>query len=1100
MPTYNRQLLGEGPIAAVLVVDFHHLQGPVVEWAHPPLASPTQASSAAPLMTCPSFPAVNVWAEPDELGDVLPRIAQVTHMVPFLALPDGSHGERSDETSSVFFILPFDGGLLYCVSCHRRVGASDLLHKDESVSRSWVQKAVVVMSRCPFFGLIQQRLSPVTHALFEQRDFRSTSLLSDFHLQLNSLEFEKLSESELFYGLEHAALFRALRPHLLSVLKAILSEAKVLVHSNSAEACSRAVLSLLALLPGGLWLSFNSDGLGNRHFHCSRYGYPFRCFGSHCGLYPYASLQLFDKLLKMKGFLIGVTNKMMVERLAPDIVLNVPASALELGSAGEGVTIDYNNKELQRLVKATPADKKWCVEALQPLEAAAPAQRHTNGDAQPSTEDRPLFASSSPDASPVVANGRARAHGGDAAEQAQQLAKNAKKAAKALFAESAAYASVWQSRFERGELFNKREQPSEEEPPPALLQEAAWSAVIDASRFGFWKYFDRLVARVAFVAGAQRNFAAGLEEASKDAKDEAAHFGIDFLTHWTMETQSGRAFLKQHRLPVSDWKLKPPRNGYGTYSFANGDEYHGEFRRGRRHGQGIYKSSKKRMSYDGEWYEDKRSGSGTLIVDAANGQVFYTYDGEWRGDARHGQGSCVCRGKEKYSGQWANNAFHGAGTYVDQAGTMYEGEWATGNYHGAGKYTSKEEAYKGEFCEGERHGHGQLVQAEDSSAATPDEDNLGALGREKMFAGQWRRGRRHGHGQAMYEAGEFDGDFADNLRHGHGELSSEGYRLEGAWAHGEPQETGTHLLFFPDGRKYTGGLRCNVRFGPPPTTTPAASPRDDEPLTAPSERLAAFAASLPAADELGPGGGSSDPSSETCSEACLWWVQPQGQGLMKYPDGRLYDGEHNNGLPHGVGMAIATDRSKYEGQFQRGARHGDGHLALPASGEATRLLPPQAVRYVQGKLLEQAMPDNCHDDRKAAPRDAAAAVPIATGYPTRAAAEAAAVAPPPLADAEVAAPLLRSPTATGEDSREEPELKQPAAPGACAEAPADRDDDLLINETPQQGSQEAEGGQAAADVSMVSMNTSMMSSLDSDGFDELWDSFLGDQAGAGPET
>ena len=93
------------------------------------------------------------------------------------------------------------GQLLYGVSCHRRVGAADLLHRDASVSRSSVQKAVCVLLRCPFFGVVQQRLSPVTQVFFEQRDFRCTTLLSDFFAQLDAVEFEKLPESELFHAL-----------------------------------------------------------------------------------------------------------------------------------------------------------------------------------------------------------------------------------------------------------------------------------------------------------------------------------------------------------------------------------------------------------------------------------------------------------------------------------------------------------------------------------------------------------------------------------------------------------------------------------------------------------------------------------------------------------------------------------------------------------------------------------------------------------------------------------------------------------------------------------------------------------------------------------
>jgi hypothetical protein len=133
-------------------------------------------------------------------------------------------------------------------------------------------------------------------------------------------------ETDLFFGIDHSRLFLALQHKLLCVLKAILLEAKVLVQSSasacslersmisecstcstvkcfwhsldaldlqlrwaslsfvqeglrissqrhptqviseSPEQCSRAVLALLSLLPGGLWLGFNSDGFGERHF------------------------------------------------------------------------------------------------------------------------------------------------------------------------------------------------------------------------------------------------------------------------------------------------------------------------------------------------------------------------------------------------------------------------------------------------------------------------------------------------------------------------------------------------------------------------------------------------------------------------------------------------------------------------------------------------------------------------------------------------------------------------------------------------------------------------------------------------------------------
>ncbi|CAJ1362640.1 unnamed protein product, partial [Effrenium voratum] len=137
------------------------------------------------------FPALDCWSRQGAEG--IEAVASVLPVIASLALPDAAHREKRGETSSVFFLVPCGNGqLLHGVSCHRQVEAADLLHRDESVSRVTVQKAVCVLLRCPFYGLVQQRLSPVTQVFFEQRDFRRTELLRDFSSQLGSLTFEAL--------------------------------------------------------------------------------------------------------------------------------------------------------------------------------------------------------------------------------------------------------------------------------------------------------------------------------------------------------------------------------------------------------------------------------------------------------------------------------------------------------------------------------------------------------------------------------------------------------------------------------------------------------------------------------------------------------------------------------------------------------------------------------------------------------------------------------------------------------------------------------------------------------------------------------------------
>lgn len=54
-----------------------------------------------------------------------------------------------------------------------------------------------------------------------------------------------------------------------------------------------------------------------------------------------------------------------------------------------------------------------------------------------------------------------------------------------------------------------------------------------------------------------------------------------------------------------------------------------------------------------------------------------------------------------------------------------------------------------------------------------------------------------------------------------------------------------------------------------------------------------------------------------------------GQARLRWPDGRVYDGNWVNGQPHGAGTEILPDGSRYEGTWRRGERHGEGTSTSP---------------------------------------------------------------------------------------------------------------------------------------------------------------------------
>jgi len=436
----------------------------------------------------------------------------------------------------------------------------------------------------------------------------------------------------------------------------------------------------------------------------------------------------------------------------------------------------------------------------------------------------------------------------------------------------------------------------------ALHLETSFAGVVDACRATFWEYWERLLARTAYVAGPERDLGHGLESVSKDMRNEVARFGLHFVTLWTTQTHGGRSWLKTHRMPTLERRARPPREGRGVYSFSNGDEYHGEFRNSVRHGNGVYVGRKNRVHYDGHWVNDKRSGPGMLTIEDHAGKVLYTYDGEWLADARHGSGSCVHKGREKYSGQWVKNLYHGSGSFVDKEGAVYEGDWLEGKFDGVGKHVSKCDTYMGDFKAGHRHGLGQLLRR------CPVEVKGSVFGPESLYAGQWREGMRHFNGKSMCSRAEYDGQWVNGMRHGQGLFSSEGYTLEGPWSRDLPDEAGVHLLFYPDGSKYTGMLKCRAVFD------------------STGELIC---------DGVGDAEGGAPG---------MWWLVPHGRGIMKGCDGQLFDGIYRDGQPHGTGFEFGVDRAKYTGEFVSGQRHGDGMLA-PQGEESF------SVHYNHGVLI-----------------------------------------------------------------------------------------------------------------------------------------------------
>ncbi len=232
---------------------------------------------------------------------------------------------------------------------------------------------------------------------------------------------------------------------------------------------------------------------------------------------------------------------------------------------------------------------------------------------------------------------------------------------------------------------------------------------------------------------------------------------------------------------------------FGTYTASNGGIYVGEFKDGKRHGQGTHKYGAG-GEYEGEFRDDKRNGQG--IHNYLNGNK---YVGEFKEDKRHGLGSFYHLADnqfkgDKFVGNYKDDLPNGHGTYIRISGEIHEGEYKNNKLNGLGILTfANGNKYVGEFKEGKRNGQGTFTYANGDKYVGEWKDDWGNGQGTKTFingdiyVGQFADGKRNGRGTFTYANGKkYFGEFKDGEPNGEGiEFSPAGsINRQGVWANG----------------------------------------------------------------------------------------------------------------------------------------------------------------------------------------------------------------------------------------------------------------------------------------------------------------------------
>ncbi|OJD33523.1 transporter avl9 [Diplodia corticola] len=311
----------------VCIVDFHHARGPEVEtWIGVEHGSDPSAENDWPLL-------------------------------PFMALSDGAHAATEDFS---YFTLRHErtadspATSLFGIACTRQLDANELIDRPADVTRSVVQKAVVVISDSPqHFGHLREKLSVVTKAWFAQRDFTDLEILQRFQDSLAKTFKDREHERDQFFGLSLREIIREFKQQTLVLFKCCLLQPKMLFFGSNCERLCLLQFSLVSLIPGLIRQlhdsadpAFNSyeENLqrptslktSERASLLAYMGLPLQLFGKGSLFGPYTPLQQLDLLADRdtKSYIVGSTNSLLLQQKDrySDILINLDDDVITISS------------------------------------------------------------------------------------------------------------------------------------------------------------------------------------------------------------------------------------------------------------------------------------------------------------------------------------------------------------------------------------------------------------------------------------------------------------------------------------------------------------------------------------------------------------------------------------------------------------------------------------------------------------------------------------------------------------------------------------------------------------------------------------------------
>ncbi|RMZ77462.1 hypothetical protein DV738_g4355, partial [Chaetothyriales sp. CBS 135597] len=276
---------------------------------------------------------------------------------------------------------------LFGIACTRQTRSDSLKNKSAEVTRSSVQKSVVVVvGDATSLAELKTRLGFVTETWFGQNDFTDVEILKAFQDSLikadDGEERESSSSSEPYFGKSPLFSFRLslrevihdFRHQTLVLVKALLLQRKILFFGSSCEQVCLLQFALLSLIPGLMahledcahpdletvietQAELRAPNASDRAEVLSYMGQPLRIFGKGSVFMPYAPLQHLDLLADYdtKSYVVGSTNSLLLQQKEhyADLLVNLD----------DDNSISIQSPSLRQALQLSAADRRW-IDAL----------------------------------------------------------------------------------------------------------------------------------------------------------------------------------------------------------------------------------------------------------------------------------------------------------------------------------------------------------------------------------------------------------------------------------------------------------------------------------------------------------------------------------------------------------------------------------------------------------------------------------------------------------------------------------------------------------------------------------------------------------------